>query len=157
MISHRAEVLLSFITTTVREESQVTPHATARVRTGDKLLPVLCHCQLGQDIPITNCCNCKPSISVKHEVKLLLALSGACSTSHYYSSSKSLCMMTFKFYIKMHFFCLKSNIHHTLSKILRKCNYAHYRKFFLVTPKLYCPSTKFNPPCLPSDQGLPPT
>ena len=25
--------------------------ATGRVRTGDQLLPVLCHCQLGQDIP----------------------------------------------------------------------------------------------------------
>ena len=25
--------------------------ATCRVRTGDQLLPVLCHCQLGQDIP----------------------------------------------------------------------------------------------------------
>ena len=24
--------------------------ATGRVRTGDQLLPVLCHCQLGQDI-----------------------------------------------------------------------------------------------------------
>ena len=26
--------------------------ATGRVRTGDQRLPVLCHCQLGQDIPI---------------------------------------------------------------------------------------------------------
>ena len=26
--------------------------ATGRVRTGDQLLPVLCHCQLGQDIPV---------------------------------------------------------------------------------------------------------
>ena len=25
--------------------------ATGRVRTGDQLLPILCHCQLGKDIP----------------------------------------------------------------------------------------------------------
>ena len=46
----RAEVRRSFITTTVRDESHVTPQG--RVRTGDQRLPVLCHCQLGQDIPI---------------------------------------------------------------------------------------------------------
>ena len=28
--------------------------ATGRVQTGDQLLPVLCHCQLGQDIPIVD-------------------------------------------------------------------------------------------------------
>ena len=43
----RAEVLHSFITTTVREESQVTPcdhkGTIGRVRTGDQWLPVLCH------------------------------------------------------------------------------------------------------------------
>ena len=26
--------------------------ATGRIQTGDQLLPVLCHCQLGQDIPV---------------------------------------------------------------------------------------------------------
>ena len=50
----RAEVRRSFITTTVRDESHVTPQG--RVRTGDQRLPVLCHCQLGQDIPITRVC-----------------------------------------------------------------------------------------------------
>ena len=30
--------------------------ATGRVRTGDQRLPVLCHCQLGQDIPKTSSC-----------------------------------------------------------------------------------------------------
>ena len=48
-IQVRAEVRRSFITTTVRDESHVTPQG--RVRTGDQRLPVLCHCQLGQDIP----------------------------------------------------------------------------------------------------------
>ena len=49
----KAEVCRSFIPTTVRDESQVTPQgATCRVRTGNQL-PVLCHCQLGQDIPNT--------------------------------------------------------------------------------------------------------
>ena len=32
--------------------------ATGRVRTGDQRLPVLCHCQLGQDIPGTCEMNC---------------------------------------------------------------------------------------------------
>ena len=41
----RAEVRRSFITTTVREESQVTPQGR------HQQLPALCHCQLGQDIP----------------------------------------------------------------------------------------------------------
>ena len=48
----RAEVRLSFITTTVWEESHH-KGATGRVGTGDQLLPVLCHCHLGQDIPKT--------------------------------------------------------------------------------------------------------
>ena len=30
--------------------------ATCRVRTGDQLLPVICHCQLGQDIPLCIIC-----------------------------------------------------------------------------------------------------
>ena len=47
--SSKAEVRSSFITTTVREESHH-KGATGRVRTGDQRLPVLCHCQLGQDI-----------------------------------------------------------------------------------------------------------
>ena len=41
---YRVEVHCSFITTTVREESQV-KGATSRVWIGDQLLPVLCHCQ----------------------------------------------------------------------------------------------------------------
>ena len=47
----------SFITTTVRDESQVTPlrerdkGAPGRVRTGDQRPSILCHCQHGQDIP----------------------------------------------------------------------------------------------------------
>ena len=45
----RAEVRRSFISTTVRDEYH--KGATGRVRTGDQRLPVLCHCQLGQDIP----------------------------------------------------------------------------------------------------------
>ena len=31
--------------------------ATGRVRTGDQRLPVLCHCQLGQDIPVSWYCS----------------------------------------------------------------------------------------------------
>ena len=46
LMKYRAEVRSSFITTTVRDESQVDHKgATVRVRTGDQLLPVLCHCQ----------------------------------------------------------------------------------------------------------------
>ena len=50
---HKAEVRRSFITTTVREQHPRSHHkgATGRVRTGDQRYPVLCHCQLGQDIP----------------------------------------------------------------------------------------------------------
>ena len=48
------EIRRSFITTTVREQRPRSHHkgATGRVRTGDQRYPVLCHCQLGQDIPI---------------------------------------------------------------------------------------------------------
>ena len=49
-IKVRAAVRRSFITTTVRDEYH--KGATGRVRTGDQRLPVLCHCQLGQDIPV---------------------------------------------------------------------------------------------------------
>ena len=49
----KAEVSRSFITTTVREQRPRSHHkgATGRVRTGDQRYPVLCHCQLGQEIP----------------------------------------------------------------------------------------------------------
>ena len=52
--SHKAEVRRSFITTTVWGLHPRSHHkgATGRVRTGNRLYPVLCHCQLGQDIPI---------------------------------------------------------------------------------------------------------
>ena len=49
----RAEVRSSFITTTVLFGMNPRSHhkgATGRVWTGDQLLPILCHCQLGQDI-----------------------------------------------------------------------------------------------------------
>ena len=57
VLCSRAEVRRSFITTTAREESQARSHhkgATGRVRTGDQRLPVLSHCQLGQDIRVYN-------------------------------------------------------------------------------------------------------
>ena len=43
------------IITTVREQNPRSNHkgATGRVQTCDQLYPVLCHCQLGQDIPIS--------------------------------------------------------------------------------------------------------
>ena len=52
-----AEVRRRFITATVREKRRRSHHkgATGRVRTGDQRYPVLCHCQLGQDIPIASC------------------------------------------------------------------------------------------------------
>ena len=55
----KAEVRRSFITTTVREQSPRSHHkgATSRVRNGDQWYPVLCHCQLGHDIP-TEADNC---------------------------------------------------------------------------------------------------
>ena len=52
IIDPRAEVRSSFITTTVWSHHK---GSTGRVRTGDQLLPVLCHCQLGQDIPTYLC------------------------------------------------------------------------------------------------------
>ena len=54
-ISGKAEVRSSFITTTVGEQNPRSHHkgATGRVRTGDRLHPVLCHCQLGHDIAAT--------------------------------------------------------------------------------------------------------
>ena len=45
-ILSEAEVRRSFNTTTVWEG------ATCRVRTGDRRYPILCYCQLGQDIPL---------------------------------------------------------------------------------------------------------
>ena len=51
--SLEAEIRRNFMTTTVRDRNPTSHHkgATGRVRTGDQLFPVLCHCQLGQDIP----------------------------------------------------------------------------------------------------------
>ena len=47
-------VLARFIgTSSIGEEVCLHKGATCRVRTGDQWLPDLCHCQLGQDIPIT--------------------------------------------------------------------------------------------------------
>ena len=52
---YRAEVRRSFITTLFGTNPR-SHHkgATDRVRTGDQLLPVLCYCQHGQDIPNTS-------------------------------------------------------------------------------------------------------
>ena len=55
--TYKAKVLCSFITTTVRrvrEQRSRSHHkgATSRVRAGNQRYSVLCHCQLGQDIPI---------------------------------------------------------------------------------------------------------
>ena len=49
----KTEVHHSFITTTVWEQCPRSHHkgATSRVWTGNQLYPVLCYCQLGQDIP----------------------------------------------------------------------------------------------------------
>ena len=50
----KAGVRRSFIAKTqVREQRPRSHHksATGRVRTGNQRYPVLCHCQLGQDIP----------------------------------------------------------------------------------------------------------
>ena len=53
-ISVRGGVFADLITTTVRERHLRSHYkgATGRVRTGDQRHPVLCHCQLRQDIPI---------------------------------------------------------------------------------------------------------
>ena len=50
----KEEIRSSFITTTVREQNLRSHHkgATDRFRTGDQRYPVLCHFQLGQDIPL---------------------------------------------------------------------------------------------------------
>ena len=50
----KAEICRSFITTTIREQRPRSHHkgATGRIRPGDQRYPILCHCQLGQDIPI---------------------------------------------------------------------------------------------------------
>ena len=50
----KQEVHSSFITTNVLEQLPRSHHkgASGRVRTGDQLYPVLCHCQLGQDTGI---------------------------------------------------------------------------------------------------------
>ena len=51
--------------------------ATGRVRTGNQLHPVLCHCQLGQDIPITlfscgaNSKVCQKYLTLKNSQKYL--------------------------------------------------------------------------------------
>ena len=52
-VTAKAEARRSFITTTVREQRPRSHHkgTTGRVRTGDQRYPVLCRCQLGQDIP----------------------------------------------------------------------------------------------------------
>ena len=76
----RAEVRSSFITTThwVRlfGKNPRSHHkgSTGRVWTGDELLPVLCHCQLGQHIPT----NKNLKIYAEQFPQKLVCLRGAC-------------------------------------------------------------------------------
>ena len=70
------------MTTTVREQHPRSHHkgATGRVRTGNQRYPVLCHCQLGQDIPVA----CETGLLYPNLLRCRSCSTGASTVSRSY-------------------------------------------------------------------------